>query len=294
MEKLLLSTLLTTGLFLPGYSQTDTLPKRDSAVAMQPVYPYSTNNVVPEKREPVYKLNLAVDIPVTAVSAGWTLFAFSKIYSKDPTPDGKIMALKESNIPGFDRWGVKPWDEKIDKASYIPFYVVMPLPLLSLLDKDMRKDILKISFMYLEAMSVTGVLYTSGTYWADRYRPYVYSAETPWDKRINGNGRNSFPAGHIALVATSMYFMANVYKDYHPESKAKWVFYGLATATTVGTAWMRHEAGMHFPSDILLGTAIGVANGFLFPAMHKNKAHRKLTVYPFSGQSHGLALMYKL
>jgi membrane-associated phospholipid phosphatase len=293
MKTTMLLALLTPVIYLPVYSQTDTLARTDTTPVIQPA-PSLAPVPDKERKEPVYKINPAVDIPVTAVCAGWTLFAFSKIYSKDPTPDGKILALRESDINGFDRWAVRPFDEKIDKASYIPFYGVMGFPLLSLLDKEMRKDILKISFMYIEAMSVTGVLYTGGTYAFDRYRPYVYSSETPWDKRVNGNGRNSFPAGHIALVATSSFFMAKVYDDYHPQSNMKWVFYSLATGLTVGTAYMRHRAGMHFPSDIILGTAIGTINGFLFPALHKNKANRKLSVFPYTGQSHGLAMVYKM
>lgn len=34
------------------------------------------------KRQQVYKLKPAVDIPVFAVGAGWSAYAFTKIYSK--------------------------------------------------------------------------------------------------------------------------------------------------------------------------------------------------------------------
>ncbi len=67
----------------------------------------------------------------------------------------------------------------------------------------MRKDFAKLSFLYLEAMSITGILYTGSTYFTNRYRPYVYSEETPMDYRTRGGGKNSFYAGHVALVATA-------------------------------------------------------------------------------------------
>jgi membrane-associated phospholipid phosphatase len=253
----------------------------------------------PDKREKpseVYHLNLGVDIPVTAVGTGWSLYAFSKIYSKDPSNTETISALKKSDVNGFDRWGIRPYNKKVDELSYIPFYASMPMPIAFLFDKKMRKDIAKLSFLYLEAMSVTGLLYTGSTYFNDRYRPYVYSEETPMDYRIRGGGRNSFYAGHVALVATSTFFYAQVWADYHPDSKAKWVFYGVAAAATGYTAYMRHRGGLHFPSDILLGTVQGTLSGLLVPRLHKTKwmKNKNLSILPFTGQSHGLAVLYKL
>src|SRR5215207_545647 len=108
MKKTMLLALLTPVIYLPVYSQTDTLARTDTTPLVQPA-PLSAPVPDKERKEPVYKINAAVDIPVTAVCAGWTLFAFSKIYSKDPTPDGKILALRESDINGFDRWAVRPY-----------------------------------------------------------------------------------------------------------------------------------------------------------------------------------------
>jgi membrane-associated phospholipid phosphatase len=139
------------------------------------------------------------------------------------------------------------------------------------------------------------LLYTGSTYFTNRYRPYVYSSATDLDQRTRGGGKNSFYAGHVALVATSTFFLAQVYSDYHPESKTKWVFWGIATAATGATAWWRHRGGLHFPSDILLGIAQGTATGILVPRLHRSKwfKNKNLTILPFTGQSHGLAMIYK-
>jgi membrane-associated phospholipid phosphatase len=277
--------------FATGYAQNDSANmqsiQRDTIPLQQPE--------TKVKAEPVYKLKPAVDVPVTAAGTIWSLYAFTKIYNKDPSSDEAVLALSKSNVPGFDRWGIRAYSKTIDNISYIPFYASMPLPVLFLFDNKMRKDIAKLSFMYLEAMSVTGILYTGSTYFADRYRPYVYSDETPLDFRTRGGGRNSFYAGHVALVATSTFFMASVYADYHPDSKIKWVFYSLAGAMTGTTAVLRQAGGLHFPSDILLGIVQGTATGLLVPRLHKNKLfNNHLTILPFTGQSNGLAVVYKL
>lgn len=270
--------------------QSDTNIKGDTMPAViQPA--------INDKPQPVYKLKPAVDIPITAIGTGWSLFAFTKIYSKDPSSEEAVLALNKSSVNGFDRWGIRPYSKKLDDISYIPFYASMPLPVLFLFDNKMRKDFAKLSFLYLETMSITGLLYTGSTYFTNRYRPYVYSSETPLDYRIRGGGKNSFYAGHVALVATSTFFMAQVYADYHPDSKAKWVFYTIAAAATGTTAYLRHEGGQHFPSDLLLGITQGTLTGLLVPRLHKNKLIKNpnLTIIPFAtGQSTGLAAVYKL
>jgi membrane-associated phospholipid phosphatase len=92
-----------------------------------------------------------------------------------------------------------------------------------------------------------------------------------------------------------MFFIAKVWSDYHPESKAKWLFYTGAAAVTSATVLMRHQAGMHFPSDLLLGAGLGAATGILVPALHKNKsADDRLSLTPYfgNGSKGGLSLVY--
>ncbi|AEW02551.1 phosphoesterase PA-phosphatase related protein [Niastella koreensis GR20-10] len=269
--------------------------QNDSASLTRDTLPFQQ----PEKKEKpgeVYKLNLGADIPITAIGTGWSLYAFSKIYDKDPSDPETISGLNKSNVNGFDRWGIRPYNKKVDQLSYIPFYASMPMPVFFLFDKRMRQDFFKLSFLYLEAMSVTGILYTGSSYLTNRYRPYVYSEETPMDYRTRGGGKNSFYAGHVALVATSTFFFAQVWADYHPDSKAKWVFYSVAGAATAYTGYMRHRGGLHFPSDILLGTVQGTLTGLLVPRLHRTKwiKNPNFTILPFTGQSHGLAVLYKL
>lgn len=288
MKKLIVPAFLFV--FASVHAQNDTaLLTRDTITFKQP-------EIKKEKPHEVYKLNLGADIPVTATGTLWSLYAFSKIYSKDPSDAENILALDKSKIPGFDRWAIRPYNEKVDKISYLPFYASMPMPVFFLFDKRMRKDIVKLSFLYLEAMSVTGLLYTGSTYFTNRYRPYVWDEATPLDYRIRGGGKNSFFAGHVALVATSTFFFAQVWADYHPDSKAKWVWYGLAGAATGVTAYWRHRGGLHFPSDIVLGVAQGTLTGLLVPRLHKTRIIKNpnLSITPFTGLSHGLAVRYKL
>jgi membrane-associated phospholipid phosphatase len=244
-----------------------------------------------------YTIKKWVDIPFTAAIAGFTLYNFAAIGKREGTSTEKIAGLTKNDVNGFDRWAILPYNKGVDKASYLPFYAAVPYPMVFLaLDKKMRKDYLELSFLYLQAMTVTGVLYTSGVHYFPRLRPLVYDGGSPMDVRQVSNSRNSFFAGHVALVATSTFFMAQVFAGYHPGSKLKWVLYGAAGVATAATAYMRHKAGEHFPSDILVGTAVGTLSGLLVPRLHKCKLikNQKLSLIPYAGPASGLAMLYKL
>lgn len=304
MKKVVLGWLGSLLFCCNSYAQIDTVPPpvTDTLITDSIKIPLpDTLNValagtpVSITTQPIYRLKPAVDIPIVAVGAGWSLYAFSKIYSKDKSSEEAILALDRDNVNWFDRWAIRPYSKDIDNISYIPFFASMPLPLLFAIDKKTRKDFFKLNFLYLEAMSITGFFYTGSVYLFDRYRPYAYSEESTMDQRRRGGAKNSFYAGHVALVATSTFFMSKVYADYYPDSKIRWVFYTIASVTTATTAYLRHRHGQHFPSDLLLGVGQGVLTGILVPHFHKNRSLKKtnLSVLPFTGKTHGVAMLYR-
>lgn len=279
---------------------TDTLIRRDSVIRADTLVTVTeslplTPSALDRDKKRVYKLKPAIDVPLTAAGSAWTLYAFSVIYGRDPSPVEKIQSLDINSINRFDRWAADIYSEKAAETSDLFFYGSMPLPVLLMLDKKIRKDAGKIAFLYLEAMAVTGVLYSGSAYLTNRYRPYAYNPEAPMDLRVRGGAKNSFFAGHVALVGTSTFFMAKVYADYNPDSKVKWIPYTLASVATGATAYLRHRGGRHFPSDIVLGTAVGPLVGILIPQFHKNKLFEKtgLKITPFTGNGPGLSVVYK-
>jgi len=244
----------------------------------------------------IYKLRPGADIPVTAIGTGWSLYAFTKIYSKERSSEEDILSLDVNDIPAFDRHGASVYHPDADKVGDLMFYGAMPLPILLLFDNKVRKDAFKIAFLYLESMAVTGFFYTGSVYLADRYRPYAYNAEAPMSERTRGGAKNSFFAGHVALVGTSTFFIAKVLNDHHPHSKVKWLPFTLAGLATATTASMRYLGGQHFLSDILIGTTLGTLSGILIPHLHKNKtaADRFNFTAGYWGTTPQLGFTYKL
>ncbi len=255
--------------------------------------PLPQNGDAIPKQSPI-RLNLPVDAAITIPATAWTLYAFGKVYAK-PRIDSSVLAnLTTDKIPSFDRWAVKHSD-KAAKTSDLFFYGSMPYPLLLLADRDIRHDWARVYGLYWEAMAITGVLYTGTNFLVDRYRPETYDQTKDFGDRQSGNSKNSFFAGHPALVATATFFAASVYDEYHHDKKFKWVLYGVAAAATGATVYLRHQAGKHFPSDLLVGTIVGVGSGMLVPRLHRNKSARahSWNISPSIGQGYGLAASWR-
>lgn len=302
-------SILTSSLFsllfcaaVPGFAQDDTLlasneEEHEKISLTTPArLPFADDGMPSTNSDERYLLKAKVDIPIIAVGSIWSGYAFTKIYSKDKSTPEQVERLDKNNLIFLDKWAAGKSSKLADKQSNYLFYGSIPVPFLLLADKKVRPDALKVGAMYWEAMAITGLLYTSSTYFVDRYRPWVYNKGLTMDERTSGNGKNAFFAGHVALVGTATFFTAKIFNDYHPNSPWRWVVWGGATAATGATAYLRHKGGYHFPTDIALGTAVGVLSGVLVPQLHKNKSFNpRLSVTPFSmGETNGISLTYKL
>ncbi len=284
------NTILLLCLLSAGYGQTDTT----IAITTTPVLPETVPGIqqIPQANEvvtEVYKVNNWVDIPLTAAGAGYTLWGFSKIYGRDKVPESVILGLDANDVNNLDRKVTGYYDLKAKDASDMLFYGSMPLPLILLLDREMRSDAGKLGLLYVQAMAATGVLYTSSAMIANRYRPYAYNPEVEMGRRTSGGVKNSFFAGHPALVATATFFTAKTYSDYHPEMRNKWILYTAASAASLATGVLRIKAGQHFISDVIVGVPIGALNGILIPHFHKMKPElaSRLSFAPYYGNGQG-------
>lgn len=244
----------------------------------------------------VYNYNNKLDIPLSSVASAISLYNFTQVYSKERSSEESILALNPDDVNWFDRGVAGNYDPASKDASDFIFSAAIPTPLIFFaFDKKMRKNYFRLTLLYWESMSFMGVAYSTSLQFNDRRRPYTYNEDLPMDIRTKGGGRNSFYSGHTGLVATSTFFLASVYADYHPDSKYKWVLFSSAGLATVLTGYLRVRAGEHFPTDVILGGLVGTASGILVPHFHKNKLFNdeNLSLIPIVGEYNGVRLAYK-
>jgi membrane-associated phospholipid phosphatase len=107
----------------------------------------------------------------------------------------------------------------------------------------------------------TGLATESGEFWADGN--HAWSAD-------------SFPSGHTATAFAA----AHVIADEYPGWKVKLAVYSLATAT----AFERVEGRKHFPSDTIVGGAVGyLIGGYVFNH-HSTRSKTRVDFAPIMGR----------
>jgi hypothetical protein len=254
----------------------------------------------------VYRVNYFVSGAIIAVGMAGDLFAIPRLKSKAPLTDEELVFVNSDQqknlINSVDRWALKQktsdrtlWKKISDDGEICIFL----LPSLLMIDKNIRKDWLRLLFMYVEGHTITFTFYNYsplGPYFQNRLRPAVYYPELSENAQKNSNNRNSFYSGHVASCAYSTFFMAKVYCDYHPNiGAAKYLLYLAASVPPLAIGYARIRSLDHFPSDVAVGFGLGALIGIVVPALHKLRCSKNISMgLATAPNSVGLSVCWKL
>jgi membrane-associated phospholipid phosphatase len=257
-----------------------------------------TSSAQHDSHKPVYHVNFWVTLPIIAVGAAGGIYWVSN--PKSNITDAELAAVNPDNVPSFDRWSlhrdislVPTWDVYARDGQIAG--VVMPL--LILLDGDVRPDWLDVMTIGLEVNMVTLGIYSIsplGPSFQTRYRPLVYytNASAYGINRNDGNNKASFYSGHVASLTASAFFVAKVYCDYHPDAN-KYLVYGAAAVPSLAMGYIRLMTLDHFPSDVAVGLAVGTLCGVLIPELHRiGDKNLSMGVYSSPTGGTGLTLQW--
>ena len=198
--------------------------------------------------------------------AGWWLDR-----NFEPLDLERIEEKDADHVSYFDRFATRRWSPGANHASDLLVTGQFVAPLGLMLDDAGRRKPGRLTAMYAETVALnTGLTYLLKNAF-DRSRPLVYNDDPaiPAALRTSQTARKSFPSGHTANAFAAMVFTASVFETTHPDSPHKeWVWAGCLTSAAI-TGGLRVEAGRHFPSDVLLGAAVGAISGWLIPHLHE-------------------------
>ena len=138
--------------------------------------------------------------------------------------------------------------------------------------------------MLIASLTTSGLIQTASKDLVGRARPG--KNEGPYSfKPFGGSAYHSFPSGHTMLAVATAWIMAKQI-DWIP---AKIVFYGIPVLTGASRIYDR----AHWFSDIILGSALGIACAEtvykLYPKIKANKS-QGLSILP---KGVGLSMVYK-
>jgi membrane-associated phospholipid phosphatase len=233
---------------------------------------------IDDENKQVYRLNYLKSGAICLVSTALDIYAIPNIIkAKDDLSDEELQGINPDILNEIDKWGLRSdpsQRENYYKASDYVLPVIIAGTGLLAVDKKIQKDWLKLLIMYYEMHAITFNIYNFspfGPYFQNKLRPIVYYSDYfSADERRGGNQRNSMYSGHTATAVASTFFMVKVYSDYHPEiGRKKFLLYAIASVPPLIEGYLRMKALTHFPSDIMIGFAIGAFCGITVPSLHR-------------------------
>lgn len=232
-----------------------------------------------------YTLNWKKECAILGVGLG--SFAYGEATNANiiPLTVSQIETLDRNTIHPIDRSAVNHYELWAADMSNIGVLTLMASPSILFADKKIQKDWMTISVMYGEMIGLGATIPNWTKNSVQRIRPYVYNPNVPMDTKMERDAQRSFFSGHTCLAFSSAVFFSSVYSDYYPHSKWRpyiWTL-SLLSAGTVG--YMRYQSGNHFPTDILIGAAVGSGIGYIIPRIHRNNSKKHLGILPSIGDN---------
>jgi membrane-associated phospholipid phosphatase len=266
----------------PRADGVDPSPLRSGAISLR-LGPETTggsggSRVSGSMMYPSYRRRL--DVPLSIAAASVLLAGLLIGTDVDPVPPE---GLDPSEIPlGIDRDAVGRNDESADTASdwtvaasiAFPFVVTLTSPA----SGGGPRGLARRSLVYAQALlfkeGITGVAKRSFS----RARPFTYlpEEERPGHSGYDVTADRAFramPSGHAsgAWTAVSVGITEHVLTRPDASSFERISIGFLGGALAASTAALRVEAGQHFPSDVVVGAAVGITNGVTLPLLHRGE-----------------------
>lgn len=158
--------------------------------------------------------------------------------------------LNSLGVEKYDRF----WIVVTQTETWIPLYLLFAYLLFRFYSK---KDALRVSFFLLLNLIVVLALMNITKHYVARLRPSNVEEWAELIRILQTPSNYSFFSGHSATsFAITTYMVLSLQKF------SKWIY--LSFLWPVLFALSRIYVGVHYPSDILVGTLVGIGMAFLF------------------------------
>jgi membrane-associated phospholipid phosphatase len=127
---------------------------------------------------------------------------------------------------------------------------------------------LKDTAVIAQALTINGALNAFAKIGFARPRPLAYDRAASDRALADGENYASFYSEHTSAAFATGLAYAQTFALRHPNSPYRFIVYAAALAAGSAIASLRVLARMHFPSDVLVGAAVGSSVGMTVPWLH--------------------------
>jgi membrane-associated phospholipid phosphatase len=226
-------------------------------------------------RDSVYELRTGRELTLLAVGGTLKGTAYWLNKNSSALTQSQITGLDANNMNSFDRGATKNWSPEAGRISDWTLFSTAGVVGLAALPTLRQKKWFTVPLMYVETIGLMWGLQDVVKQTALRTRPFVYNVAAPMSDKLEKDARLSFFSGHAAISFSSAVFASTVFGHYFPVSRWRPVVWVGSLALAGTTAYLRYEAGKHYPTDILVGAAVGSAVGWLVPKLHQRRPPRQ-------------------
>jgi len=201
----------------------------------------------------------------------------------------EILSLDRMQVNWFDRSAANQWSAESGRVSdhtrnivnYTPVALMIPQ-----LFNNRMKEAATIGVMYFEALAISQGVNGLVKNLVHRPRPYLYNMSLGDDFRLfAGNGQasvRSFYSAHTSSAFCSAVFLSKVFTDIYGKSALTYIVWGTSLSLAGITGYLRYNAGVHFPTDVIAGAVAGGAFGYMIPWLHRHSRNSNLQVRAIS------------
>lgn len=246
----------------PQASPQDVEQAKNTAqkAALTPIVPNPNNPL-----RPAFQLYAELDLPVLGIGL---VFGEARAFRAQKAYCAPL--CDPSTLNAVDRVTAGYWSPRWQRASDYGLYAIVAGAGAALfIDEGLfpaLNDLVVVAETGLAATALASIM----TIASGRPRPYMYGDKAPLDARNSPDGGLSFLSSHAAVsfaVATSTFMTL---RRLHPHSRATWIAMAVGGGLAAFVAASRVMGGMHFISDSVGGTVVGVSLGVLVPSLHRS------------------------
>jgi membrane-associated phospholipid phosphatase len=212
-----------------------------------------------------FRLSVDLDVPIVLVGGA---LASSYFLMSETAPPPCTPRCDPSRVNALDRPAAGLYSTRwqvVGDVATASTLVIVPLALFA---GERAGHALEDVLVVAEAALITSAVQVPVSYAVARPRPRVYGDSAPLDERNDANAGRSFFSGHVANCVAATVATSRALRRLHRPALA-WAALGVGLAGSALVGVGRVGAGSHFPSDVLVGAAVGTGVGIAIPALHE-------------------------